>query len=84
MCIISNNVCVNLLWIMNALSIYFTDVLEEALLETDHNGILTDVLLMMMTAIFSLQEQEEAEEEELSKQDEAVTGGISYLLAKCL
>ncbi|CAC5390665.1 BAZ1A [Mytilus coruscus] len=50
------------------------DVLEEALLETDHNGILTDVLLMMMTAIFSLQEQEEAEEEELSKQDEAVTG----------
>lgn len=60
----------------------FTDVLEEALLETDHNGILTDVLLMMMTAIFSLQEQEEAEEEELSKQDEAVTGGISYLLAR--
>lgn len=50
------------------------DVLEEALMETDHNGTLTDILLMLMTAVFSLQEQEEAEEEELSKQDEAVSG----------
>lgn len=32
---------------------------------------------MMMTAIFSLQEEEEAEEEELSKQDEQeVQGGV--------
>ncbi|XP_022332598.2 bromodomain adjacent to zinc finger domain protein 1A-like [Crassostrea virginica] len=50
--------------------------LEKALLETDHNGLLTDILLMMMSAIFTLQEEEEAEEEELSKEDKAnqVTG----------
>lgn len=52
------------------------NVLEEALLETDHNGTLTDILLMMMTAIFSLQEEEEAEEEELSKQDEKEVQGV--------
>ncbi|KAJ8308342.1 hypothetical protein KUTeg_013216 [Tegillarca granosa] len=42
-------------------------VLEKALIETDHNGILTDILLMMMTAIFTLQEEEEEEEQQLSK-----------------
>ncbi|XP_048738078.1 bromodomain adjacent to zinc finger domain protein 1A-like isoform X2 [Ostrea edulis] len=52
------------------------EILEKALLETDHNGLLTDILLMMMSAVFTLQEEEEAEEEELSKEDKAnqVTG----------
>lgn len=52
------------------------ETLEKALLERDHNGVLTDILLMMMSAIFTLQEEEEAEEEELSKEDKAnqVTG----------
>ncbi|XP_061168116.1 bromodomain adjacent to zinc finger domain protein 1A-like isoform X2 [Saccostrea echinata] len=52
------------------------EILEKALLETDHNGLMTDILLMMMSAIFTLQEEEEAEEEELSKEDKAnqVTG----------
>ncbi|XP_033735417.1 bromodomain adjacent to zinc finger domain protein 1A-like [Pecten maximus] len=45
------------------------EVLEKALLETDHNGTLTDILLMMITAVFNLQEEEEEEEEALSKKD---------------
>ncbi|XP_060068944.1 bromodomain adjacent to zinc finger domain protein 1A-like [Ylistrum balloti] len=45
------------------------EVLEKALLETDHNGTLTDILLMMITAVFTLQEEEEEEEEALSKKD---------------
>lgn len=53
-----------------------TETLEKALLETDHNGVLTDILLMMMSAIFTLQEEEEAEEEELSKEDKANQGKI--------
>lgn len=53
-----------------------TETLEKALLETDHNGVLTDILLMMMSAIFTLQEEEEAEEEELSKEDKANQGKV--------
>ncbi|XP_021368810.1 bromodomain adjacent to zinc finger domain protein 1A-like isoform X2 [Mizuhopecten yessoensis] len=45
------------------------EVLERALMETDHNGTLTDILLMMITAVFNLQEEEEEEEEALSKKD---------------
>lgn len=41
--------------------------LTEALLETDAGGLMADLLLMMLTAIFSLQEEEEEEEAELTK-----------------
>lgn len=50
-------------------------MLEKALLETDHNGVLTDILLMMITAVFNLQEEEEEEEEALSKQDKEAYQG---------
>ncbi|XP_045165430.2 bromodomain adjacent to zinc finger domain protein 1A-like isoform X2 [Mercenaria mercenaria] len=42
--------------------------LNEALLETDAGGLMADLLLMMLTAIFSLQEEEEEEEAELTKE----------------
>jgi hypothetical protein len=60
----------------NNQSIYnlLLEILEKALMETDHNGLLTDILLMMMSAVFTLQEEEEAEEEELSKEDKANQG----------
>jgi len=45
-----------------------TATLADALLETDAGGLMADLLLMMLTAIFSLQESEEEEEAELSKQ----------------
>lgn len=51
-------------------------VLEKALIETDHNGILTDILLMMITAIFTLQEEEEEEEQQLSKKGKKALGNI--------
>ncbi|KAK3092925.1 hypothetical protein FSP39_008962 [Pinctada imbricata] len=47
------------------------EILEQALLDTDHNGLLTDILLMIMSTIFTMQEEEEAEEEALSKEDKA-------------
>ncbi|XP_052275463.1 bromodomain adjacent to zinc finger domain protein 1A-like [Dreissena polymorpha] len=44
-------------------------VLFDALLESDAGGLMADLLLMMLTAIFSLQEEEEQEEAELNKQE---------------
>ncbi|WAR18255.1 BAZ1A-like protein [Mya arenaria] len=44
------------------------EILFDALLETDAGGLMADLLLMMLTAIFSLQEEEEEEEAELKKQ----------------
>ena len=44
------------------------EVLEEALLETDAGGLMADLLLMMLTAVFSLEEEEEQEELELAKE----------------
>ena len=46
----------------------FVEVLEEALNETDAGGLMADLLLMMLTAVFSLEEEEEQEELELAKE----------------
>jgi hypothetical protein len=48
--------------------VYFSETLNEALLETDAGGLMADLLLMMLTAVFSLQEEEEEEEAELTKE----------------
>ena len=48
--------------------LFFVEVLEEALNETDAGGLMADLLLMMLTAVFSLEEEEEQEELELAKE----------------
>lgn len=66
------------------LNYVFAGVLEKALIETDHNGILTDILLMMITAIFTLQEEEEEEEQQLSKKGKKGISKIHVTLTRVL
>ena len=54
---------------MKPLCYCFSGTLEEALLETDAGGLMADLLLMMITAIFSLQDEEDEEQAQLSKQE---------------
>ena len=56
-------------------------MLEEALLETDAGGLMADLLLMLLTAVFSLEEEEEQEEAELAKGDKD-TGEKSFRLGR--
>ncbi|KAL3873559.1 hypothetical protein ACJMK2_036658 [Sinanodonta woodiana] len=51
------------------------EILEKALRETDASGLLADLLLMMLTAIFSLQEEEEEEEQEMATESKESKGG---------